>query len=50
LPLPDDLPAGTYQLITGMYAPETQERLPVHATQGQSTDNFILLTQFEIGN
>jgi hypothetical protein len=50
LPLPDDLPAGNYQLIAGMYVPETQERLPVHATKGQSTDDFIILTQFEIGS
>jgi hypothetical protein len=50
LPLPDDLPSGNYQLIAGMYVPETQERLPVHATQSQTADDFITLTQFEIGN
>ncbi|MFQ5611706.1 MAG: ArnT family glycosyltransferase, partial [Anaerolineae bacterium] len=29
VPLPEDLPPGVYTLITGMYDPETLERLPV---------------------
>ncbi len=40
LPLPDNLPAGTYTLITGMYQLDTLERLTV----GDSPDNYITVT------
>lgn len=43
LPLPDDLPAGQYTLITGMYTLETLERLPL-ANGG----DFVTLTTIEI--
>jgi hypothetical protein len=48
--LPDDLPPGNYQLIAGMYIPETQERLPVYSAQPGSSDDYVMLTQFEIGD
>ncbi len=50
LPLPDDLPYGHYRLITGMYLPETLERLPVYAAHPQSTSDNVTLTQLEIGD
>ncbi len=50
LPLPDDLPYGHYQLISGMYLPETLERLPVYAAHLQSTSDNVTLTQLEIGD
>jgi hypothetical protein len=44
LALPDDLPAGNYTLITGMYLLKTLERLPV----ADSPDNAVVLTTLEI--
>jgi hypothetical protein len=43
-PLPADLPAGSYTLITGMYLLETLERLPVSG----SPDSYVTLTTLEI--
>jgi len=43
LALPSDLPAGTYQLIAGLYNPATGERLPV-ASKG----DFVELSQFTL--
>ncbi len=40
VPLPADLPAGTYTVITGMYNLQTLERLPV----AENGTNFIRLT------
>jgi hypothetical protein len=48
--LPDDLPYGHYQLIAGMYLPETMERLPVYTAHRQGTSDNVTLTQLEIGN
>jgi hypothetical protein len=48
LPLPDDLPPGAYKLISGMYVPETQERLPVHTPHPGRSDDNVTLTQLEI--
>jgi hypothetical protein len=39
--LPEKLPAGQYQLITGMYALDTLERLPVSNEAG---DHLVLTT------
>jgi len=50
LPLPDDLPHGDYQLIAGMYLPETGDRLPVRAPGPGSTGDYVTLTQLEIGD
>jgi hypothetical protein len=50
LPLPDTLSPGNYQLIAGMYLPETGERLPIHATQPGTSEDYVTLAQLEIGN
>jgi len=50
LPLPDDLPYGHYQLIAGMYLPETMERLPVYTDHLQSTSDNVTLTRLEVGD
>jgi len=50
LPLPDDLPYGHYQLIAGMYRPETMERLPVYTHHLQSTGDNVTLTRLEVGD
>jgi 4-amino-4-deoxy-L-arabinose transferase-like glycosyltransferase len=44
LPLPTDLPAGDYTLVTGMYLLETLERLPV----ANNADNTIILTTITV--
>jgi hypothetical protein len=44
LPLPGELPPGSYTLITGMYLLETLERLPVSG----APDNSVVLTTIEI--
>ncbi len=44
LSLPDELPAGQYTLITGMYLLETLERLPV----SDGSADFVTLTTIEI--
>jgi len=41
--LPDDLPAGEYQLVTGLYLPETGERLPAHSPTGQDLGDSVPL-------
>ncbi|MEM7115898.1 MAG: hypothetical protein AAF614_25880 [Chloroflexota bacterium] len=49
IPLPPDLPAGTYQLKTGLYLPETGERLTAVAADGNTPDDrAILLRDIEI--
>ncbi len=52
LPLPADLPPGRYQLIAGMYALETLERLPVYPGDGTDAPggDSVALTWVEIGN
>jgi hypothetical protein len=50
LALPDDLPNGGYQLIAGMYLPQTMERLPVYTAQSQGISDNVTLTQLEIGH
>lgn len=43
LALPDDLPAGGYLLIVGMYLPDSGERLPVYDQTGQLVGDHIVL-------
>jgi 4-amino-4-deoxy-L-arabinose transferase-like glycosyltransferase len=44
--LPADLPAGEYRLVTGMYDPDTGQRLPATGDDGSPLpDNVITLTQ-----
>ena len=45
--LPDDLPAGTYTLITGMYAYPSLRRLPI-TVEGKAAGDFIPLATLEI--
>jgi hypothetical protein len=44
LPLPADLPAGEYRLITGMYLLETLERLPTPENEG----NYVMLAAVRV--
>jgi hypothetical protein len=43
LALPDDLPAGDYRLIVGMYLPESGERLPVYDQTGRPAGDHVVL-------
>jgi hypothetical protein len=47
--LPDDLPAGEYQLIVGLYDPVTGNRLPVTAHAGAPPDDFLLVGAVYVG-
>lgn len=46
LPLPEDLPAGSYQLYTGLYQLDTLARLPV--TNDTSGENAVLLGEIKL--
>ncbi|MBN1872666.1 MAG: protein kinase [Anaerolineae bacterium] len=47
LPIPDNTPAGTYQVRVGLYDPE--DRLPVvEPGQAQVVDDTIFITQIEV--
>ena len=46
LPIPENLPAGTYTLYTGMYQLNTLERLPV--TNDTTGENAILLGEITL--
>ncbi len=48
LHLPADVPPGEYQLIAGMYDPNTLRRLPVFDATGQETGNYILLAAVRV--
>jgi hypothetical protein len=41
--LPDDMPAGTYRLQTGLYDVVTQERMPVTAAGGTPVQNASIV-------
>jgi hypothetical protein len=41
--LPDELPAGRYTWLVGMYRPDTLERLPVVGPEGPVPDDAIPL-------
>lgn len=43
-----DAPSGRYTLVTGMYLPDTLERLPVQLADGSPATDAILLTEIEI--
>jgi hypothetical protein len=45
LALPPDLQAGEYRIILGMYLPETGERLPVAAMNGNPLGDHLTLSQ-----
>ncbi len=46
--LPENLPAGDYTLVTGFYALDSQERLPVVNVAGQATQTEITLAQYTV--
>ena len=46
IPIPDNIPMGTYTLRVGLYSPQNSERLPV-TWEGKTTD-FILLDTITI--
>lgn len=48
LTIPADLPAGTYQLKTGLYLPETNQRLAVTQDGDQPADQSVFLQQIII--
>ncbi len=51
LTLPDDVPAGEYRVHTGMYDPNTAERLSVSDNNGQPVqDNSIYLGNITVGD
>jgi hypothetical protein len=48
IPLPPDLPAGTYRLVAGMYLLESMERLPVFDETGRRlSDDLIPLGEIQ---
>jgi hypothetical protein len=47
LPLPADLPAGSYQVRVGLYHEDTGKRLPVVDAAGQATDDQVLIGYVE---
>lgn len=42
--LPAAMPAGTYDLVVGLYDPATGQRLPVLDTAGQAADDKVVLS------
>jgi hypothetical protein len=49
IPLPPDLPAGTYRLVAGMYLLESMERLPVFDETGRRLpDDLIPLGEIQV--
>ena len=49
IPLPPDLPAGTYRLVAGMYLLESMERLPVFDETGKRLpDDLITLGDIQV--
>jgi hypothetical protein len=45
-----DAPPGRYVLVTGMYLPDTLERLPVTPAGENRITDAIMLTEIDIGN
>jgi hypothetical protein len=43
VPLPREMPAGTFDLFVGMYDPVSQERLPMVGTNGEVLDDKVVL-------
>lgn len=52
VPMPSDLPPGSYRLIAGMYTPGTVKRLPVHTPylQDNAAGDNVTLTVIEVGD
>jgi hypothetical protein len=48
LALPCDLPPGEYPLLTGIYQPETGERLPVRDSSGNPREGLLYLTTIQV--
>ena len=48
LNLPTDLPSGEYELVGGLYEPETGTRLPISTEQGESTT--VQLGRYEVSS
>jgi hypothetical protein len=48
--VPDELPAGRYRLIAGMYVLETLARLPARGAHRQGSEDNVTLVEFEIGD
>jgi hypothetical protein len=44
IPLPPNLPAGTYRLVVGLYRLETGERRPITLPNGKTVDSLPLIT------
>ncbi len=49
IPLPGDIPAGSYQVAVGLYDPVTQQRWPV-VGEGTGTENRLFIGTITIGN
>ena len=43
VPLPREMPTGTFDLFVGMYDPVSQERLPIVGTNGEVLDDKVVL-------
>jgi 4-amino-4-deoxy-L-arabinose transferase-like glycosyltransferase len=49
LALPEDMPPGRYRIQTGMYVPETMERLPVFAADLEPLGDVAILDFVQVG-
>jgi hypothetical protein len=50
LVLPQEIPPGRYRLQTGMYLPETMERLPVYGEQAELLGDVAVLDYVRVGD
>ena len=48
VPLPEDLPAGRYQLNVGLYNPDDGQRLPVRVNGVEQINGQLALASFEV--
>jgi uncharacterized membrane protein len=48
--LPSDLPDGPFEIILGMYRPDTGQRLPILDEQGQPIDDKVVLGRVTLAN
>jgi len=46
--VPEDVPAGTYELLGGMYLPATGQRLPIVEASGATAEDHIVLGAIQI--
>ena len=49
LALPPDLPLGRYQLIVGLYSPDSLQRLAVSTSEGVAMGDHVPLAEVIIG-